>query len=280
MRSGNPRATRFFLLLAALLIFLAAGWSQEPTWSQKFYGTWYTYPLGNPKTDTVRHQFRHDTITNRDEVVVTRQCPVESRVVVAKAASPVEISENTIRVLKSASDEQPTQGTSLCQAAINAGVYDYSFSEDDHLVLTNPGGNPDYLELAREVKTTGPTTPQMIYGTWLMPLIDGKTMRMQVRWVFYATAEHQDKLRQIAVCNQGNDSLVSHVDSDVTISQEYIKVLEPASHEQHQGAFVCKASILAETWRYTLAPTGVTLTLFVNGAKPIILTREPQSGLN
>jgi len=279
MNSRITTFSRVCFLFAALVLLATPGWPQEVTFSQKLYGTWYTYPLGNPKTDTVRHEFRHDTSTNRDEIVVTRHCPVESRVVVAKAVAPIEVSEDTIRILKSASDSQPTQGTSVCEAEINAGVFNYSF-DDDHLILTNPGGNPDYLELAPEEKLTESPVPQRLYGTWLMPAIEGKTMRMQVRWVFYPTTERQDRLRQIAVCTQGNDSLVSHVDADVDINQQYIKVLQSASHQQQQGSFVCRASILAETWRYTLAPTGVTLTLFANGAKPITLTREPQTGLN
>jgi hypothetical protein len=280
MHSGNSSFPRVCFLLAALVLLTTAGWPQEePTSSQSLYGTWYTYPLGNPKTDTVRYEFRHDVSTNRDEIIVTRHCPVESRVVVAKAVAPIEVTDETIRILKTAVDSQPTQGTWTCDAGINAGVFSYSFA-DDHVVLTNPGGNPDYLELAREEKTTAPAVPQMLYGTWLLPAIDGKTMRMQVRWVFYPTAERQDRLRQIAVCTQGNDSLVSQVDTDVDISPHYIKVLQSASHDQQQGSFVCQASILAATWRYTLAPTGVTLTLFANGAKPITLTRESQTGLN
>ena len=275
----NTRASWLFLIGLALLLSLP-GQCQEPTYSQKLYGNWYTYPLGNPNTDSVRHQFRHDPANDRDEIVVTRQCLAESRVVTAKAVSPIEVSEDQIRILKSAYDVQPTQGTSTCEAAINAAVFSYSFSEDGHLVLTNPGGNPDYLELAREAEGTAAAVPQRLYGTWLLPPFEGKAMQVQVRWVFYTTAERQDRLRQITVCHKGNDSLVSHVDSDISISGESIKILQSASHQEVAGAFSCEASVTATTWRYTLAPGGMTVTMSAGGTKPITLTREPQAGLN
>jgi hypothetical protein len=275
---GNARASLLVFGFAVLL--LSPGWCQETTYSQKLYGNWYTYPRGNPNTDPVLRQFRHDKAASRDEIVVIRQCPLESRVVVAKAVSPIEVSEDTIRILRNDSDIQPTQGTSVCEASVSAGVYSYSFSEDDHLVLTNPGGNPDFLELAREDKTGGPAVPQKLYGTWLLPPFEGKTMRMQVRWVFYTTAERQDRLRQITVCNQGNDSLVAHIDTDINIGDDSLKVLQSASHQEQQGAFSCEARIEAATWRYSVAPGGMSVTLSGNGAKSIILTREPQSGLN
>jgi len=264
------------LLVSTVVSLSLFGWSQDATYAQKLYGKWYTYPPGNPSTDPVGHQFLHNSVTGRDEMIVTRHCPAESRIVVAKAVSPIEVSEDTIRVLKSASDSQPTQGSSVCEASVTAGFLSYSFSdEDDHLVLTNPGGNPDFLELARGEQKTLPEIGQRLYGTWLLPAVEGKAMRVQLRWVFYTTAEHQDKLRQIAVCTKGNDSLVSHVDSDVSLSREEIKVLQSASHQEQEGDFICQASIATEAWRYSLSPTGVTLTLYAAGAKPITLTREP-----
>ncbi len=268
---------------ACVLIFLlsVAAWSQNDGSSQKLYGNWYTYPLGNPKTDPIRHEFRHNIANGNDELVVTHACMDQSRVVTAKAVSPIEIAADTIRILKSASDSQPLQGTAVCEASLTAGVVGYSFSEDgEHLILTDPGGNPDYLDLARVTKASEIVVPQRLYGTWLLPPVDGKEMRVQVRWVFYATAERQDKVRQIAVCSKGNDSLVSHVDSEVSLSQDEIKVMQSASNAEHEASFVCQASLIAGTWRYTLSPDGLKLTLYVAGAKPMTLTREQELGLN
>jgi hypothetical protein len=108
----------------------------------------------------------------------------------------------------------------------------------------------------------------------------GKVMQVQVRWVFYTNAEHKDRVRQIAACSQGTETLVSHVDSDISTTKDQIKVMQSASDERQSGAFVCKASILATTWRYAVSPSGMTLTLFAEGAKPLTLTREKQPGLN
>lgn len=279
MNPGNLRVW-FLLVLSFAVLFSVPGWSQESTYAQKLYGDWYTYSGGSSNADSMRHQFRHDKSSSHDELVVTRLCRIESHAIVAKAVSPIEISEDTIRILKSATDVQPIEGASACEVSISAGVFNYSFSEEGHLVLTNPGGNPDYLELARDAKASGRTVPKKIYGTWLLPPFEGKTMRMQVRWVFYTTADRQDKVRQITVCHQGNNSLVSHVDSDLSISDESIKVLQSASHQELEGAFSCEAKIEAATWHYSVAPDGTSVTLSGNGAKPILLTREPQSGLN
>ncbi len=281
MQLGRMGISSLAVCGCAVFLLAFAAQAQNPASSPTLYGKWYTYPLGNPNTDPVRHEFRHNSGSGSDEMVVSRVCPAESRVVIAKAVSPIEVSQDTIRVLKSASATEPLPGTSVCQASITAGVLGYSFSEDgDRLVLTEPGGNPDYLELARETEASDAPEAQRLYGTWLLPSVDGKAMRMQIRWVFYTTAERQDKLRQITVCSQGNDSLVSQVYSDISISHDQIKVMQAVSNEQQEGTFSCKASLVAATWRYKMAPSGVTLTLSAPGGKPIALTREPQPGLN
>jgi len=264
-----------------LFLFSLAAWPQGAAAPQKLYGNWYTYPLGNPNTDPVRREFRHNIASGNDELVVTRSCTDQSRVVTAKAVSPIEISAETIRILKSASDTEPLQGTAVCEASITAGVLGYSFSEDgQHVILTDPGGNPDYLELARVTKESETAAPHRLYGTWLLPPVDGKEMRVQIRWVFYATAERQDKVRQIAVCTKGNDSLVSHVDSEIGLSPDEIKVMQSASNAAREGSFICQASLIAGSWRYTLSPSGLKLTLYPAGAKPMTLTREQEPGLN
>jgi hypothetical protein len=278
MKSGS---LSFILVLAVASVLSVATAAQNLSYSQKLYGIWYTVPLGNPNTDPLRHEFRHNSMTGDDEMVVSRTCAAEGRTVVARAVSPIQVTEDSIRVLKIASETETIQGATECQASITSGVLGYSFSEDgEHLILTNPGGNPDYLELARDTKASEVSTPQRLYGTWLLPLVNGKEMRVQIRWVFYTTAEHQDKVRQIAVCNRGNDSLVSHVDSEIAVSKDQIKVMQSGTSAQQQGNFVCKASLVAGTWRYTLAPSGVTLTLYAEGAKPLTLTREQEPGLN
>ena len=281
MTFGARAVSRSGFGCVLILLLSITAWSQNASWSQKLYGNWYTYPLGNPNTDPVRHEFRHNPANGNDELVVTRACTDQSRVVTAKAVSPIEVSADTIRILKSASDAQPLQGTAVCVASLATGVLGYSFSEDgERLILTDPGGNPDYLELARVTKASETAVPQRLYGTWLLPPVDGTEMRVQIRWVFYTTAERQDKVRQIAVCSKGNDNLVSHVDSEVGLSQDEIKVMQSASNAEHEGDFVCQASLIAGSWRYTLSPSGLKLTLYAAGAKAMTLTREQEPGLN
>ena len=48
-----------------------------PPFAQRLYGTWYTYPLGNPATDSIRHEFRHSSETGKDEISVSHICEGE-----------------------------------------------------------------------------------------------------------------------------------------------------------------------------------------------------------
>jgi hypothetical protein len=275
------KGSRPFVSLCVTFILAGSLWAQDATFAQKLYGKWHTYPVGNPTTDPVKHEFRHNSATGADELLVTRTCIAGTHTVVAKAASPIEVTEDSIQVLKNAADSEALQGTAVCQVTITACIMSYSFSEDgEHLLLTNPGGNPDFVDLEPDTNTKDDPISKRLYGTWLLPAVNGKEMRVQTRWVFYATAERTDKIRQIAVCTKGNDSLVSHVDSDVAFTKDQIKVLQAASHEQVAGDFLCKASLAVGTWNYTLAPSGLTLTLHAEGAKPVTLTRENEAGLN
>jgi len=279
-RASNPCRSVACLCVFALSL-AASAWAQNSPAAQKLYGKWHTYPLGNPNTDPLRHEFRHNSATGSDELVVTRACIAGTHNVVAKAVAPIQVTEDSIQILKDASDSQPLQGTAVCQVSITAAIMSYSFSEDgEHLLLTNPGGNPDFLDLQPDTSTTDNPVARRLYGTWVLPPVNGKEMRVQMRWVFYATAERKDKVRQIAVCTKGNDSLVSHVDSDVAFNRDQIKVLEAASHDTIDGAFLCKSSLAVGAWSYTLAPSGLTLTLHADGAKPVTLTRESDAGLN
>lgn len=262
-----------------ILILQHSAFAQTATVAHKLYGAWYTYPLGNPDTDPVRHEFRHNAATDKDEMVVTHHCAGEHRPVVARAVSPIEVSEDTIRVLESATGSEPTQ-SKPCEASIAAGTLSYTLSEDENrLTITNPGGNPDLLELARQDSASEAVQPKRLYGTWLLPAANKKGSSMQTRIVFYATADHE-KIRQVAICSKGNDTVVSHVDSDIDIGKDEIKVMQSASHTQQEGDFLCRSTLSAGTWHYSVAPGGITLTLSIEGGKPMTLTREGPSGLD
>ncbi len=119
--------------------------------SDYLYGTWYSYPLGNPDTDSIRHEFRHNQSTNKDEMIVTRLCPGDYRAVIARAVSPIEVTQSTIRVLKSATDTEKGELNSECKASVESGLWSYTISDDhNRLTITNPGGTPDIMELARQ----------------------------------------------------------------------------------------------------------------------------------
>jgi hypothetical protein len=73
--SGN--AGRLSLLLICSACLAAAPQpvvAQTATPAQQLYGTWYSFPPGNPNTDSVRHEFRHNASTGNDEMIVTRLC--------------------------------------------------------------------------------------------------------------------------------------------------------------------------------------------------------------
>jgi hypothetical protein len=274
---------KFAICLTALVLILlpAIGGAQQGAFAQKFYGVWYTYPAGNPVTDPVRHEFRRNKTSGKDEMVLTRNCPGDYKPVTVKAVSPIEISENTVQVTRSASVTQPAQTGSVCEARVDAGIFSYTFSEDGtHVTLTNPGGNPDLLELAREDTLTVSVLPQELYGSWLMPPLNSGNLQVQTRIVFYADADHREKMRQIAVCSKGSDSVVSHVDADITVQKDKIVIADSASHEEPLATMLCKTTIVAGTWHYVLSPGGVEMTVTVAGSKPTKLTRERGPGLN
>lgn len=269
-------------LLFLALVFPRLALPQAAAPAQRLYGTWYTYPLGNPNTDPFRHEFRHNAATDKDEMIVTRLCVADYGTVTARAVSPIEVTQDTVKILKSAYASERAQGNALCQAGIEAAVLGYSFSEDGtHVTLTNPGGSPDILELARQDVATEAVMPPNMYGTWLLPSRDEEGTRMQIRLVFYSTAESQHgKLRQISTCSKGNDSLISEVNADINVVADKITIVESASHEERNGPFSCKAIITAGTLRYAIAPNGATMTLWASNGKPMLLTRERGPGIN
>lgn len=259
-----------------VLTFAEVALPQTPSYAQQFYGQWYTFPLGNPRTDMVRHEFRHDVTTGSDEMIVSRLCPGDYRSVTAKAVTPVEITEDSMRVLKSVSDTREGEGRSLCRASIEAGVWGYSLSEDSNrITLTNPGGNPDILVLARQGTETDAALLSRLYGSWFMNLEQGKGTKVDLRFVFFNSADGKhSSVRQIMSCSRGNDSLLSQVDSAITITKDEITVLDSDSHEERDGTLVCKATISPGVLHYSISLDGATMTLTKAGQKALVLTRE------
>ncbi|MFZ0311543.1 MAG: hypothetical protein WAL85_02435 [Candidatus Korobacteraceae bacterium] len=262
---------------------LAPGWlvsapasAQTASFATQFYGTWYPYPLGNPSTGSTRYEFRHNPTTGKDEITLTRTCPGEYRTAVAKVSTAVEISENSIHVLKAASDTQTGEGDAMCRISIAADVMGYTLAENGKRVtITDPGGKPDILELLRQDVINGVVIPTNFYGSWVLPPFDDKDTRIQIRLVFYNDADsNSSNVRQVISCSKGDNSLIAQVDSAITIGNDQITILDSAAHEEHDGAFVCKATLAAETLHYALSPNGAIMTLSKPGEKPLVLTRE------
>ncbi len=261
-------------LLSGLVLVPAAG-AQTNFPSQRLYGMWYTYPLGNPATDPVRHEFRHNPATGKDEMIVTRMCNGDFRSVIARAVSPIEVSENTIRVLKSTSDVEPGVGTAECRASIKAGQMSYTLSPDgNRLTITNASAQADVLELARQDETSEAVLAPSLYGSWLLPPHKQDNATIQVRLVFYNSPDSgRGTVRQIASCSKGSSSLISRVDSGIKITPKEVTFLDSASHVERDGPFLCTASIHPETLHYVVSPNGETLTMSGTGRKTLVLTR-------
>jgi hypothetical protein len=287
--------TRHPLIIGAVLFLLAGACvaapqgqsrsSQDNTTdaqaTQYVYGSWYT--LGNPVPDPLRHQFRRNPSTNKDELIVTRLCQGSYRAVIARAVSPVVITQNTIRVLKAAADTEQGELNSECKASVEPGLWSYTMSaEHDRLTITNPGGTPDIIELARQDAAASIVLPTNVYGTWFLPMQTERDTQVQIKLVFYSGADPtKGKVRQIATCSKGNDTLVSQADSEIRVSADEIKIMSAASHVQKDGPFVCKVTITPGTLRYQLSPTGDIMTLTsAEGGGSLKVTRLPSAGLN
>ncbi|MGA2905929.1 MAG: hypothetical protein ABSD98_19050, partial [Candidatus Korobacteraceae bacterium] len=243
---------RIFLVIWCLVagwILTPAGRGQTAPLARQFYGTWYPYPLGNPNTASIGYEFHHNAATGKDEMTVTRTCPGEYRTTIAKAVSPIEISESTIQVLKSASGSQTGEGDLVCRVSIEANLLSYTISENGtRITITNPGGNPDLLELARQDVMGAAMVPAKLSGSWLLPPSEESDTRVQIRLVFYNSADSNNgNVRQIVSCSKGNRSLLAQADSAITMSNDQITILDSASHEERDGTFTCKATLTAET---------------------------------
>jgi hypothetical protein len=250
--------------------------------SQYLYGTWYTYPPGDAKSDSVRHEFRHNRTTDRDEVVVTRICPGDYRAAIAKAISPIEVTESTIRVLKRASATEKGEMNSECKATVEPGLWSYTISDDhNRLTITEPGGHPDIVELARQDAVGGDVLPSTLYGTWSLPVQNDRDTKVQMRLIFYAGADpSKGKVRQIATCMKGNNTLVSQADSEIRVTANQIRILNAASHVQRDGPFTCEVTITPGTLRYVLSRAGDTMTLISSTGGSLKVRRETETGSN
>lgn len=262
---------------------LAPGWlikapagAQTASFATQFYGLWYPYPLGNPNTGSVRYEFHHNAATGKDEMTITRICPGEYRTTTAKVVSPVEISESNIHVLKAGSDAQVGEGDSVCRLSVGADLMGYTISDNStRVTITNPGGNPDILELVRQDVVNGAVLPTNFYGSWVLQPFDDKDIRIQIRLVFFNNSDSNNiSIRQVISCSKGNSSLLAQVDSPISVGKDQITILESAAHEERDGAFTCKATLAAETLHYGLSPNGAIMTLSKPGEKPLVLTRE------
>lgn len=271
-------------LAAALWVPLSATLSkgqagQAPksseTDSQYLYGTWFSYPPGNPETDPIRHEFRHNRSTDKDEVVVTRLCPGDYRAVIARAVSPIQITQSTIRVLKRSADTEKGEMGKECKSSIEPGLWSYTITDDhDRLTITNPGGTPDIMELARQDASSTSLLPATLYGTWAFPSQSGGDVKKDVRLVFYNNADSAEgKVREIAVCMKGNSALTSQVEADIRVSADVITILNSASNAQKKGPFTCEATITSGTLHYVVSPSGTNMKIRGETGPPMTLTR-------
>jgi hypothetical protein len=277
---GNRTAVALILglLTSGAIMTMPA---QTATPAQPLYGMWYIFPLGNPATDPLRYEFRHNATTGKDEMIVTRLCPGDYRAVIARAVTPVEVGENTIRVLKTVNVSEAGELNSVCRSSIQEGTLNYSVASDGKITITNPGGNPDLFDLVRQDAANEAILPANLYGAWLFPLQDDNGATIQLRLVFYNSGDsNRGKVRQIATCSKANDTLVSQVDSGISVTKDKITILETVSREQKDGPFTCKASITPGSLHYVVSANGAILTLSKPGNQPITLTRETKPGLN
>jgi hypothetical protein len=273
-----------FLLVywfASSVISAPAASAQTAFLAQRLYGTWYSYPLGNPATDSIRHEFRNNPETGKDEMIVSRICEGEDIAVIARVTTPIDVSANAIKILQGSSRSEKKKDGSDCQASIDAAVWGYVISRNgDRISITNPGGVPDSFQLARQDVASDAILPPSVYGSWLLPVQQEHGATVQITLIFYESAvKDRGKIRQISTCSKANDSVLSNsvlsqADSTLKITKDQITILEAASHEESNGSISCLATISPGTLHYTVSPNGGTMVLSKPGASPIVLTRE------
>ena len=164
----------------------------------------------------------------------------------------------------------------MCRLSVGADLMGYTISDNNtRVTITDPGGNPDILELVRQDVVNGAVLPTNFYGSWVLPAFDQNDTRIQIRLVFFNNADsNNSSIRQVISCSKGDSSLLAQVDSPISVGKDQITVLESAAHEERDGAFTCKATLAAETLHYSLSPNGAIMTLSKPGEKPLVLTRE------
>ena len=196
--------------------------------------------------------------------------------VIARAAAPIEVSKNTIKILQPASRSEKEADGTVCQASIESAVWGYVLSgSGDRMSITNPGGAPDSFQLAREDLAPEAVLPPSVYGTWLLPAHEERGAIVQIKLIFYESADSgRGKIRQIATCSKENDSVISQADSTFKISKDEISILEAATRQQRNGPISCLATIVPGTLHYVISPEGGTMVLSKPGASPLTLTRE------
>jgi hypothetical protein len=253
-----------------------AAFAQTASLAQPFYGTWYTYPSASRTKDSIRHEFRHNLETGRDEMIISHICEGEDMAVIARATVPIEVSQNTIKILHSASRSEREADGSVCQASIDAGVWSYVFSNNgDRISITNPGGAPDHFQLARQDAAPETILSPNLYGTWLLPVHEEHGATVQIKLMFYESADSgRGKIRQISTCSKANDSVVSQADSTFKMTKDEITILEAASREVRNGPISCLATIVPGTLHYVISEEGGTMVLSKPGATPLVLTRD------
>jgi len=268
-------ATTFCLPICSTFSVGQAAEQTPQTDSQYLYGTWYTYPPSNPPTDSLRHEFRHNRATDKDEIVVTHLCQGDYRAVIARATSPIQITPSTIRVLKHSADSQKGELGSECKSSVEPGLWSYTISEDhNRLTITNPGGTPDIVELARQDAATTTLLPSTLYGTWLFPSQNSGDIKKEVRLVFYNNADSvEGKVREMASCVKGNSALASQVEANIRVSADVITILNSASNAQKKGPFTCEVTITSGSLHYVVSPSGSTLKIRGDTGPSMTLTR-------
>ncbi len=250
--------------------------AQTASFAQRFYGTWYNYPPSSGTKDSIRHEFRHNSETGKDEIIVSRICEGDDVAVIARATAPIEVSKNTIKILQTASRSEKEADGTLCRASIDAATWSYVFSsKGDRISITNPGGTPNSFQLARQDVSPETILPPNVYGTWLLPAHEeARGTTVQIKLMFYESADsNRGKIREISTCSKGNDSVASQADSTFKITNDEITILEPASREVRNGPISCLATIVPGTLHYVVSSEGGTLVLSKPGAAPLVLSR-------
>jgi len=136
--------------------------------------------------------------------------------------TPIEVSENTIKIFAERRWLGERDRRFDCQASIDSAVWGYVISSNgDRISITNPGGVPSTFQLARQDVADDATLPVSVYGIWLLPVHQEHGNTVQIKLIFYESASPgRGNLRQISTCSKANDSVLSQVDSTFKINKD------------------------------------------------------------